>query len=108
MSKLSQLHAELEERAGELGFCGVEDALEQGWQVDYESAKLRPPIVQPTLNEIKELERGRELAHQEWLARRSAVLADLYALHKHFNEHDETQYATIVNETIKFLEEGEI
>lgn len=106
MSKLSQLHAELDERAGELGFCGVEDALEQGWQVDYESAKLRPPIVQPTRDEIKELERGLELAHQEWLARRSAVLADLYALYKHFNEHNETQYATIVSRAITFIEEA--
>lgn len=106
MSKMSQLGIELDEQAAKLGYGHYEDALRDGWEVDYESAKLRPPIVPPTLNEIKELERGQELAHQEWLARRSAVLADLYALHKHFNEYNETQYATIVSRAITFIEEA--
>lgn len=107
MSKMSELAMELDEQAGELGFCGVEDALNHGWRVNYESAKLEPPVVQSSVDEIKEQGRAQELAHQEWIARRKAVLADLYALYGHFTSYDETLYAAIIKETIKFIEEGE-
>ena len=110
MSKMSDIHLALDEQACELGFCGVEDALEQGWQVDYEAAKLTPPTVQPTADEMKELERGHELAHQQWLAKRSATLADLYALYKIFKDDQPllSECAKVVKKAIDFIEEKEV
>lgn len=97
MSKMGNLYIELSEQARDLGYETLEHALDNGYEVDYENSKLYLPGP----------DESQELAHQEWIARRGAILADLYALYGHFMSYDETQYATIIKETIKFIEEGE-
>ena len=92
MSKMSQLHAELTERAAELGFASIDEAEANGYSVNYKEGKL---------------EQQQELAHQAWLAKRNDVLANLYALKGHFVEFGEHLYANIVSEAINFIQDGE-
>lgn len=40
MSKMSQLHAELSVEASELGYPSLEEALEDGYHVNYKTIKL--------------------------------------------------------------------
>lgn len=68
MSKMSMLHAELSEQASDLGFETLGDALANGYEVDYENAKLIGP---------------QEMAHEAWLKERDEVLGDLMNLMTH-------------------------
>ena len=52
MSKLSQLHAEFEENANELGFESFEEAERNGYRPDYATGKLY--LHEPTANALKE------------------------------------------------------
>lgn len=79
MSKISQLHAELTEQAAQLGFESIEEAEQHGWIVNYESGMLEPPVVQPELDEIEELDK----AHEAWLKERKEVLGGLVNLMVH-------------------------
>lgn len=40
MSKMSQLHMELCEQSAELGYASLEDALADGYEVNYNTRKL--------------------------------------------------------------------
>lgn len=40
MSKMSQLHAELTSQAADLGYVSIEEAEQNGYQVDYSTHKL--------------------------------------------------------------------
>ena len=55
MSEMSQLHAELSEQAYELGYETLQDALNDGYEADYNERKL-----------VKADPRKLELAQLEW------------------------------------------
>ena len=93
MSKMSQLQAELEEQASELGFENLDEALAKGYEVDYEERKLVNPYV---------LDREQEKAHEAWLKEKEIVVGGLMNLliHKVFD-------FDIIERAIKFIKEGE-
>lgn len=66
---MSQLHAELEEQAAQLGFRSVEEAEINGFKVNYDKHELVPDVDQAYKD-----------AHTEWEKERAEVLADLTAL----------------------------
>lgn len=78
MSKLSKIHAELEEQAAELGFESIEQAEANGYIVEYsgEEAFLVP-------NTDRELEK----AHEAWLQNRDRILHWLEKLSRHLESH---------------------
>lgn len=65
MSKMSQLNAILTEQAYELGYESLEQALNDGWVVDYENQKLT--------NNDKE----QEEAHKAWLKEKEECIRKL-------------------------------
>ena len=71
MSKMSQLHAELEMSAAELGFENLEEAEKVGYRPDYTTGKLY--LHEPTANALKEMEE----AHKAWLKARDEAIHKL-------------------------------
>lgn len=103
MSRMSQLHMELSEQAYGLGFIDIEDAENHGWRVNYEQAKLEPPVVQPSLDEMKEQEK----AHEAWQKEREEVLEEQRELHDRLMELGYDALAESVWHAIKFIQKGE-
>lgn len=66
MSKSSQLHAELSEQAAELGFENLEEALANGYEVNYETKELVNPYVL--------CDKAHEEAHEAWLKERDHAI----------------------------------
>lgn len=93
MSKLSQLHMELEEQASELGFESIGEAEQAGYGVDWENNKL-----------IK-VEGELDKAHEAWLEERFKVLADLKYL---MEEADDDDTKDALKRAINFIERGEM
>lgn len=91
MSKMSQLHMELSEKACELGFQSIEDAQVHGYDVDYENRTLVD---------------GRELAHRDWLERKEEILAKLKQLSEAYKGAEDI--TSVVEEAIEFIKRGEI
>lgn len=104
MSKMSELAMELDEQAGELGFCGVEDALDHGWRVNYELAKLEPPVVQPSVDEMEALEE----AHEEWLKEKAQILERLEWLEDTLYNDACFSQSAIVHDAINFIRRGDM
>lgn len=96
MSKMSWLHAELSERAGELGFESIEEAERNGYEIHTDGMT---PTLKP--NTKKQL----ELAHEAWLKERFKVLADLEYLMK---ETDDDDTKDALKRAINFIEKGEM
>lgn len=97
MSKMSQLHAELSEQATDLGHETLEQALDDGWCVDYDEGRLYKRI------DVQ------EEAHAEWLKEREEVLkrlSDLYDELVYIGMDDE--YLATVNDAIDFIKKGEV
>ena len=65
MSKMSQLQADLTQQAYELGYESLEQAFDNGWEVDYEKQVL--------VKKVDILEQ----AHQDWLKEREEVIKSL-------------------------------
>lgn len=65
MSKMSQLNAMLTEQAYELGYESLEQAFDNGWEVDYEREVL--------VKRVDILEQ----AHKDWLKEREEVIKSL-------------------------------
>ena len=102
MSKMSQLHAELTEQAYELGFNSLEEALANGYEVDYDNYKL----VKHKLGwseTVEYLAKEQEKAHEAWLKEKEVMLGDLRNLliHKAFD-------FDIIKRAIEFIEKGEV
>ena len=91
MSKMSQLHAELSEQAYRLGYSSLDNAMADGYCVDYENATLVD---------------GRELAHKDWLERKEKILAKLKQLSEAYKGAEGV--TSVVEEAIEFIKEGEI
>ena len=82
MSKMSQLHAELTEQASELGFESLEQALANGYEVDYDNYKLAKHKL--GWSETAEyLAKEQQTAHEAWLEERDEVLGGLLNLMVH-------------------------
>ena len=98
MSKMSQIHAELTERASELGFQSIEEAEACGYMVVYsdDGAMLVPRDPLEQLNE----------AHKEWLKEREEVLEELRGLRDAYRGVEHTEY--VLSKTINFIEKGKI
>ena len=108
MSKLSQIHAELEEQATELGYESLIKALEDGWVPDYEQRTLHKPV---------DLQ---EQAHADWLKERDEILNSLGALLNAINGktyNSMTNYEAsvlikkserVLSEAIEFIKKGEV
>lgn len=101
MSRMSQFHAELTEQAAQLGFESIEEAEQHGWIVNYESGMLEPPVVQPELDKMEELDK----AHEAWLKERDKILEEQEKLHDHLMELGYDALAESVYRAIKFIKE---
>ena len=99
MSKMSQLHAELEEQANELGFENLHEALANGYEVDYEERKLVNPYV-------LDLDKEQEKAHETWVKEKEKVLEDLDYLLRGYPYPIED--AEKVANAIDFIKKGEV
>lgn len=101
MSKMSQLNAELSEQAYELGYLTLDQALADGYEVDYRTSRLEKSVD------------GREQAHEEWLKEKEEILKGLHDLALEYsymidagNKKAVTKRNVIKN-TIDFIERGE-
>lgn len=101
MSKISQLQMELTEQAYELGFNSLEEALINGYEVDYEEHKLVNPYVLE--KDYKEVFKEYEKAHKAWEKEKQTVIGDLKNLLIH-NAFD----FDIIKRAIEFIEKGEV
>ena len=93
MSKMSQLHATLDEQAAELRFENLGEALMKGYDVDYENRTLVD---------------GRELAHKDYLKRKENVLADLETLRQDYITRGEQDEIDALTRAIELIKQGEI
>lgn len=98
MSKMSQLHAELTEQAIELGFENLEEALANGYEVDYEEQKLVNPYVLSN--------KAHEEAHEAWLKEREEVLTDLILTYNYASMSDKDREH--IGRAIEFIKKGEV
>ena len=97
MSKMSQLHAELTEQAIELGFENLEEALANGYEVDYEERELVNPYVLSN--------KAHEEAHEAWLAEREEIITELENLITAYAGAEGV--AKPVRKAIEFIRKGE-
>ena len=99
MSKMSQLHAELEEQAVEKGYESLDHFLECGGEIDMVHGKL--------VNSASELEK----AHEAWLEEKHQVLHTLESIKEDIidlNNGDNNHVAIDeLNYVIDFIEKGE-
>lgn len=99
MSKMSQLHAELSEQAYELGYLTLDQALADGYEVDYRTSRLEKSVD------------GREQAHEEWLKEKEDILKRLQSLYDYFVATEMDSFNTgcveTVKDTINFIKKGE-
>lgn len=91
MSKISQIHAELEEAAAELGFSSLSEAQEAGCVVEWHenSAELVEPL---------------EAAHRALLKEKEEVLEDLGHLKNIYKDVKPDEQ--VLEHAIKFIEEN--
>lgn len=102
MSKMSQLHAELEQQAYEKGYESLDEALNDGATIVGEALLTKddfPP--QKTQDEILK-------AHKAWLKERDEVIKGLQSTWFHLNNLSEKEDADNVSRAMKFIEEGEM
>lgn len=93
MSKMSQLHAELTEQASRLGFQSIEEAEENGYEVDYTNGVLVD---------------GRELAHAEYINKRKEVLDELEKMRQDFVLRNEKDWERVIEATMELINQGEL
>ena len=99
MAKMGEIAMDLDEEAVVLGFLNLEDALANGYTVDYENHKL-----------VKELDVEQELekAHAEWLKKKDHKLRTLRLIAEVCRESDLPNTADDLENIATFFEEGEI
>lgn len=103
MSKMAQLHAELEEQANEYGYENLDAALRDGCTVTV-SGGLVPS--EETLRHIAAEEHQK--AHDAWLRERGEVIKGLQTTWFYLNSLGEKEDADNVSRAMKFIEEGEM
>ena len=102
MSKMSQLHAELEEQAYEKGYESLDEALNDGATIVGETLVTRDDL--PSKKEVDE----RQQAHEAWLKERDEVIKGLQATWFYLNNLGEKEDADNVSRAMKFIEQGEM
>ena len=99
MSKMSTLNLELQEQANELGFSTVQEALDNGYEIDYENETLKD---------------SQTAAHEAWL--KEKVLKELHSLLQFNKDGANTNYELAymleksldkIKHAIEFIEKGE-
>lgn len=100
MSKISQLHAELEEQAVEYGFDSLQEALDTG---EYE-------VVYGPYRAYLDKKDGQAEAHEAWLEEKKVLVGDLrnllIGMHAS-GRSDSTDYA-IIEHALEFIAKGEM
>ena len=109
MGKLSQIHMELEEQATELGFESLEQALTNGYCIDYENSKLvKQDEKDDTPDWCKRLNNyddEQEKAHEAWLEEKEQVLGELISVYNDIDvPRDNKKY---LKHAIDFIKKGE-
>lgn len=102
MSKMSQLHAELEQQAYEKGYESLDEALNDGATIVGEALLTKddfPP--QKTQDEILK-------AHKAWLEEKKDQLERLDAAVEYLEMIKEAEVAKIVKDAIDFIKKGEM
>lgn len=104
MSKMSQLHAELEEQAYEKGYESLDEALNDGATIIGETLVTRDDL--PSRKAVDE----RQQAHEAWLKEREEVIRELKLTltEMGFDKNDTTVYYNRIASALKFIEEGEM
>lgn len=102
MSKMSQLHAELEEQAYEKGYESLDEALNDGATIVGETLVTRDDL--PSKKEVDE----RKQAHEAWLKERDEVIKGLQSTWFHLNNLGEKEDADNISRAMKLIEEGEM
>ena len=119
MSKMSQLHLTLDEQAVELGFESLDEALMEGYDVDYEKGKL----VRRGLGyseTVEYLAKEQEKAHKAWLEEKRKILNELNSMlnaingqaYNNFSNYELLTFIKnnkqIIAKAIEFIEKGEV
>ena len=97
MSKISQLHAELTEQAYDLGFESIEEAEANGYHINYCDNKVKLTL---------DMAKAQEQAHEAWLKEKENILAKLKQLLEAYKGAESV--TSVVEETIEFIEKGEM
>lgn len=107
MSKMSQLHAELSEQAASLGYETLEQALNDGYVVNYENGKLIENGMGYS-DTVEYLVNEHQKAHAEWLKEKAEVLTELAKLYDRLIELGYDGLADDVWHAINFITKGEV
>ncbi len=103
MSKMSQLHAELEEQACEKGYESLDEALNDGATIIGETLVTKDDL--PSKQSVDE----RQQAHEAWLEEKKSLVGDLrnllIGMHVQ-GKSDGTDYA-VVQHALEFIVKGE-
>lgn len=102
MSKMSQLHAELEQQAYEKGYESLDEALNDGATIIGETLVTGDDIKYVCAKDAQ------EQAHEAWLKERDEVIKGLQSTWFHLNNLGEKEDADNVSRAMKFIEEGEM
>lgn len=119
MSKLGRVNLELQEQANELGFSTVQEALDNGYEVDYfwnspdaEDFGTHPELVylggEPAKceHERAHIEDELEEAHKAWFKEKREVLDGLYSVYNDIDVPlDDKRF---IKQAIEFIEKGEV
>ena len=95
---MSQLHAELTEQAYELGFENLEEALANGYEVDYEECRLLHPYVLTN--------KEHEKAHEVWLEEKNKLVRNAEELlddTKNYEPSAQEALANMVRSLVEFV-----
>lgn len=109
MSKMSEIAMELDEQAIELGFESYEEALEKGYEVDYEKGELVNPWVLDNdrpewCKRLESYDKELREAEEAWEKEKKGVLADLRELLNDFLPTGEQDEIKALKRAIDFVE----
>lgn len=102
MSKMSQLHAELEQQAYEKGYESLDEALNDGATIIGETLLTGDDIKYVGTKDAQ------EQAHEAWLKERDEVVKGLQSTWFYLTNLGEKEDADNVSRAMKFIEEGEM
>lgn len=100
MSKMSQLHAELSERAHELGFESIEEAEANGYTIDYTERRL-------VRHECCDMAKEQERAHLAYIVERAEHEKKLKVISEFLRKNNAEGYAEDIDNAIEFFNQGE-
>lgn len=104
MSRMSQLHAELEEQAYEKGYESLDEALKDGATIIGETLVTKDDL--PSKKSVDE----RQQAHEAWLKEREEVIKGLQLtlIKMVADRKNETKEYDSISRALKFIEQGEM